>query len=145
MIRIFCCIALFGFLSFTLSAQETPYDCTGLDTLETWQGVRYCVVYSSPEGRVPVKGDKVYVRYTGYFEDGTVFDASAPDRPPFGFRLQKMEVIRGWDIVFERLKAGDKARVFIPWKYAYGKHGNPPRIPRKANLIFDVELVKVVH
>ncbi len=143
---IFLRYILFG-LVFTiqfqgLSQDTLLFDCTGLDTLKTWQGVRYCKVHSNDNGVAPQKGDKVYVRYSGYLENGQLFDTSG--KGAFTFSLQKMEVIRGWDIVVSYMKEGDKVRAFIPWKLAYGKFGNPPVIPRKANLIFDIEVLKVV-
>lgn len=134
-------IALVSFL--TQAQFDSTYSCADLDTLETWQGVKYCMIKSNPDGKLPKKGDKIYVKYKGYFENGVVFDSTNDN--PFSFRLKKMQVISGWDIVFERIKAGEKIRVMIPWKYAYGKYGKPPTIPRKANLIFDIEVVGIVE
>ena len=130
------------FAWFGLNAQTKPFVCGG-DTLETWQGVRYCYVVKNDYGRIPKKGDRLQVNYTGYFENGTPFDSS--NNNSFSFRLQKLEVIKGWDIAFSKMREGEKARIFIPWKLAYGKYGNPPKIPRKSNLVFDVELVRIVN
>ena len=133
-----------GAISF---AQDTtgikPFDCTGIDMQETWHGVKYCVIKSNPSGKVGQKGDRILVHYSGYLENGTMFDSSVKRGQPFGFRLDKMEVIKGWDIICGTLREGEKARVFIPWKYAYGREGRFPTIPRKANLIFDIEIVSV--
>jgi FKBP-type peptidyl-prolyl cis-trans isomerase len=43
------------------------------------------------------------------------------------------------------LKVGDKARFVIPSYLAYGSQGAGGVIPPNANLIFDVELVKVIN
>src|SRR5690606_1813497 len=106
-------------------------------------GVSYCLIKSNPIGQSPAKGDHLYVAYKGYFENGVVFDSTKAGEY-IAFRHQKFEVIKGWDIVFERLKEGELARIFVPYQFAYGKQGKPPLIPRKANLIFDVELIRVV-
>lgn len=39
------------------------------------------------------------------------------------------------------MKKGEKARLKIASDYGYGDAGSPPKIPGKATLIFDVELV----
>ena len=46
----------------------------------------------------------------------------------------------GFDAGFEGIKMGGKRRIFIPWQLAYGEQGRD-KIPAKAELIFDVELV----
>ena len=48
----------------------------------------------SPQSPLP----QVYVHYTGYLLDGTQFDSSY-GKEPFGFRLGKGKVIRGWEAV----------------------------------------------
>ena len=140
---IFYLLMIFSSIGYGQMDTTLGYNCSGLDTLETWQGIRYCIVKDNPNGRYPVKGNKILVHYTGYLENGVVFDSSDRTGPPFSFHLDKYEVIRGWDIVFEKLKVGEKARIFIPYKFAYGKQGRLPIIPRKANLIFDVEIIQI--
>jgi peptidylprolyl isomerase len=83
------------------------------------------------------------IQYTGYLTDGTVFDSSLnkPEHEPFVFQYGGHQVIAGWDTAFAGMRVGGKRRIFIPYQLAYGPNGNPPRIPGKAELIFDVELV----
>ena len=41
------------------------------------------------------------------------------------------------------MRVGEKARLTCRYDYAYGEHGDPPDIPAKATLIFDVELLAI--
>jgi peptidylprolyl isomerase len=81
------------------------------------------------------------VHYTGYFPDGTKFDSSVDRGTPFTFPYGAHRVITGWDTGFQGMRAGGKRRLFVPYQLAYGELGNPPRMPAKANLIFDVEFI----
>ncbi len=91
----------------------------------------------------PAEAGKVFVvQYTGWLVDGTKFDSSR-DRPePLSFEQGKRKVIPGWDAGFEGMRVGGKRRLFIPYQLAYGEKGRN-KIPPKAELIFDVELVDV--
>ncbi len=119
-----------------------PYNTAGKDTIKTPSGLK-CVLVSekNKNGNKPQKGSNVIVHYTGYFEDGKIFDSSVKRGEPIKFQLGKGMVIKGWDEGLSLLKAGDKARLLIPYQLAYGEAGRSPVIPAKANLIFDVELV----
>jgi peptidylprolyl isomerase len=81
------------------------------------------------------------VHYTGYFPNGTKFDSSVDRGTPFTFPYGAHRVITGWDTGFEGMHVGGKRRLFVPYQLAYGELGNPPRMPAKANLIFDVEFI----
>ena len=94
-------------------------------------------------GAEAVKGKKVKVHYTGTLTDGSKFDSSVDRGDPFTFTLGAGEVIKGWDEGFAGMKVGGKRKLTIPYGMAYGEAGRPPKIPPKATLIFDVELLGV--
>lgn len=50
-------------------------------------------------------------------------------------------VIKGWDEGFASMKIGEQAILKIRSDYGYGDSGSPPKIPPKAELLFDVELL----
>jgi peptidylprolyl isomerase len=81
------------------------------------------------------------VNYTGYLTDGTVFDSSAIQGQPHVFLYGDHKVIPGWDTGLNGMHVGGKRRLFIPYQLAYGLQGRPPKIPAKAELVFDVELL----
>lgn len=89
-------------------------------------------------GATPLKGNKCYMNYIGKFEDGKIFDQS---EKPFEFKLGTGQVIKGWDVGVATMKVGEKAVLQLRYDYAYGEKGYPGVIPKKATLIFDVELV----
>ena len=94
-------------------------------------------------GEQAVAGKTVSVHYTGRLMDGTVFDSSVERGEPIDFSLGGGMVIKGWDEGVAQLKVGGKATFIIPFHLAYGERGNPPVIPAKATLEFDVELVNI--
>jgi peptidylprolyl isomerase len=81
------------------------------------------------------------VNYTGYLTDGTIFDSSDIQGAPHTFLYGQHQVIAGWDSGLNGMRVGGKRRLFIPFQLAYGPNGRPPKIPAKAELIFDVELL----
>jgi peptidylprolyl isomerase len=98
-------------------------------------------------GVVPKSGQTCHVHYTGWLwtngAKGRKFDSSVDTGQPIPFRLGKGEVIEGWDEGIATMKVGGKRRLLIPPKLGYGRNGNPPEIPGNADLLFEVELVKV--
>ena len=84
------------------------------------------------------------VKYTGYLTDGTKFDSSddhEETKAGFTFPYGAHRVIAGWDLGFEGMHIGGKRRLYIPYQFAYGAGGQPPKIPPKSMLVFDMELL----
>lgn len=88
-------------------------------------------------------GDKVKVNYTGrLLKTNFMFDTSV-GKAPFEFQIGKGAVIKGWDLGVVGMKVGGKRKLTIPSRLGYGETGSPPKIPPKATLVFEVELLSV--
>ncbi len=98
------------------------------------------VVGTGPEAK---KGDKVKVHYTGTLMNGKQFDSSV-GKDPFEFTIGQGGVIKGWDEGVPGMHVGGKRKLTIPWAMAYGENGSGDKIPPKAALKFDIELLEIV-
>lgn len=95
-------------------------------------------------GAAAAAGDSVTVNYVGALTNGKVFDASANHGSDgFTFALGAGQVIKGWDEGIVGMKVGGKRTLAIPAALAYGPQAVGDVIPANADLIFQVELLKV--
>jgi FKBP-type peptidyl-prolyl cis-trans isomerase len=106
----------------------------------TASGLQYQVIRSG-SGASPKAADTVKVHYEGKLLDGTVFDSSIKRNEPAEFPVNG--VIPGWTEALQLMKVGDKWRLFIPAKLAYGAKGAGGAIGPNAVLTFEVELLDI--
>jgi peptidylprolyl isomerase len=114
--------------------------------MTTDSGLRY-EDHKIGDGATATAGQQVSVHYTGWLdqggEKGKKFDSSVDRGRPFDFPLGAGRVIRGWDEGVAGMKVGGKRTLYIPSKLGYGARGAGGAIPPNADLIFDVEVLKV--
>lgn len=114
-----------------------------IKTKPTKSGLYY-VKTKSGRGDKVIKGSKVKVHYRGFLIDGTEFDNSYQRGEPIELEVGKGQVIPGWDEALQRMKKGEKAKIIIPSKIAYGERGaGGGIIPPYATLIFEIELISI--
>lgn len=122
-----------------------PPEMTKVDPADyttTASGLQYYDI-ATGDGASPTAGQTVSVHYSGWLEDGTLFDSSVVGGDPFTFTLGTGSVIPGWDEGLLGMKVGGKRQLRIPADLAYGEAGAGGVIPPGATLIFDIELLDV--
>ena len=103
----------------------------------------YYLEVQAGTGRLPVKPDTVYTKYTAKFLDGTVFDKNVGTTDTLISILGDEWLLPGYDEGISYMREGGKAIFLLPSKLAYGSYGSYPYIQGYTPLLFDVELVKV--
>jgi len=132
------------------------FDSSRTKATKTKSGLAYVIIEKG--GRIkPTQDQDVFVNYSGYLEDGSLFDTSNaeiskaygthdPQREqaggyqPFPYKLSnKTGLIPGFLEGLEQLNFGDKAILYIPAHLGYGERGMGT-IPPNSNLVFEVQL-----
>lgn len=126
-------------LSVTPAPKQTEVDPADYETTES--GLQYYDIEVG-DGATPEEGQTVVVHYSGWLEDGAMFDSSVQRGEPFEFPLGAGAVIAGWDEGVATMQVGGKRQLRIPAELGYGEAGGGP-IPPGATLIFDVELLEI--
>ncbi|MNQ84288.1 putative peptidyl-prolyl cis-trans isomerase [compost metagenome] len=126
---------------------------------KTSTGLQY-VITEKGTGKKPANGTQVYIHYSGFLENGTLFDSSveevaktfgkfdaaraeAKGYQPIPFTAgSKSGLIPGFIEGIEQLSFGDKAVIFIPSHLAYGATGAGNVIPPNANIVFEIQLLE---
>ncbi|NOS91975.1 MAG: hypothetical protein HOP30_08635 [Cyclobacteriaceae bacterium] len=101
-------------------------------------GVRYNIT-SVGTGVAPIVDDSIMVNYTSKLmpSETQIEKTTAPAK----FLLGRL--IPGWQIGLPLVKEGSKVTLYIPSGWAYGANGYGG-IPGNTNLIFEIELLKVI-
>jgi len=106
------------------------------------EGVRY-IVTQEGEGEPAERGQTAVTNYTGWLLDGKKFDSSRDKGRPFPTKVGVDPIIRGWSLMLQEMKPGERRVVVIPGELAYGQRGYPGMIPPNATLLFDVEVMEI--
>lgn len=144
------------------AALASEFEAQKAKAEELPSGLRVLYLNKS-EGKKPKMGQKVMVNYAGYFTNGNLFDSNQeaiekrynkynPVKKQKGFYdpipmdySREARLIPGFREGLLLMKVGDKVRLFIPSELGYGPTGSRNVIPPNADLVFDMELVKVVE
>jgi cyclophilin family peptidyl-prolyl cis-trans isomerase len=122
-------------------------------------GLQY-VITQKGSGQKVKPGTTVLLNYSGWLENGELFDTSSPKvaeefrkldpqraaaggyrQIPFNYG-RRDGMIPGFLEGIYKLNPGDKALLFIPAHLGYGPQGAANIIPPNANLIFEIEMLE---
>ncbi len=135
----------------TETKKEVKTDSTAkkpeIKYVTTESGLRYVDLVVG-EGVIAVKGMKVSMHYTLWFNDhdkkGEKIQSSLDINKPLDFTVGMEGLISGWNEGAEGMKEGGTRRLMIPAKLAYGTRGRGKMIPPNTDLIFELIFIKQV-
>jgi FKBP-type peptidyl-prolyl cis-trans isomerase len=109
---------------------------------DTPNGARYIVTRPGSGQATPEKGRTVSVDYTiRFFANGEKFDSSADHGGPYNFVLGQDNALPGWTDALHEMRKGERRTVVLPYWLAYGEKGRRGKIPAKASLLLELELI----
>lgn len=108
---------------------------------ETGTGLRY-LIYKNGEGEKVSKGNKVTIGYTVSLLNGEVCYSSEKSGNKI-FIVGKGGVEAGLEEGILFLKKGDRAKIILPSHLAFGLVGDGDKIPAKATLVYDLEILEI--
>lgn len=89
-------------------------------------------------------GDTVYLRYTGYFLNGIVFDNAFQGKDFEYVYGTPNQMIEGFEKVLKTMKNGEKAKIIIPSQFAFGDKGSSTGIvPPYQSVLYNVEIINI--
>jgi FKBP-type peptidyl-prolyl cis-trans isomerase FklB len=104
-------------------------------------GIQYAVLHKGSGTVHPTVTSTVVVNFRGMLVDGTEFDSTWAHGAPATITVDN--VIPGWRDVIPRMRVGDRWKVVIPSRLAYGEEGALPRIGPNEALQFVIELIEI--
>ena len=113
-------------------------------TTTTADGLKYGDI-TPGTGAEAVAGKNVTMNYSGWTQDGKLFDSSrGSGKTPFEVdNLGQATVIKGWNEGIQGMKLGGVRRLVIPPALGYGARGAGGAIKPHEPLVFVVDLLSV--
>jgi FKBP-type peptidyl-prolyl cis-trans isomerase len=112
------------------------------ETKTTKGGVKYETL-NEGTGDELKPGSVALFQYEGKLENGTIFDSSRK-REPLKVGIGTGQLIKGWEEALPGMKVGETRKLFVPAAMGYGERGKGS-IPPNSNLIFEIELVRILN
>lgn len=115
-------------------------DRFGWQMQETGSGLRYRIT-SSGNGPRAAKDQTAVVDYTVYLLTGDPVYSAEDEGEPLVFTIGRGGVVSGLEEGILLLREGDQAVFIMPSHLAHGLPGDGRSIPRRATIIYEIELL----
>ena len=119
-----------------------PFAVKGLKAKKMVCGIKYFVV-DSGNGKPAKAGDNVYVHFTGWLPDGTIYTSTRNNGDARRFTAGAGETFEGMDSALMLMPEGARFKFVIPSKLAFGKEGYGNRVPPNTDVTLDIEMVRI--
>ncbi|NPA45131.1 MAG: hypothetical protein GXO49_06345 [Chlorobi bacterium] len=103
----------------------------------------YIIKLKKGKGEKAKLGDTATIHYKGSLINGQILASSINKGKPYTFKIGENKVIDAWNEALLTMKVGDKVKIIVPSKLAYGELGYKNKIPPFATLIFEIKLLKL--
>ncbi|MGL4597378.1 MAG: FKBP-type peptidyl-prolyl cis-trans isomerase, partial [Bacteroidia bacterium] len=113
----------------------------GWEMQMTGSGLRWMVLKKGA-GDMAKSGNQVRVNYKITLMDGTVCYASEKDGPKV-FLVNEDDVESGLHEAIQLMRKGDQMRFVLPSHLAHGLMGDEDKIPPRASVIYEIELLDI--
>lgn len=146
-LRIFVTVLLFAAPALRAQREKLSWEDREIvekkwsEAKKTSTGLRYIILKEGTGDARPQPGDVATVLFQGRLLDGTVFNEALDRTRPFQSRIGRGLLIAGWEETLKHMRRGEKRLVIVPYELGYGTKGDPPRVPRRATLVFEIELL----
>jgi cyclophilin family peptidyl-prolyl cis-trans isomerase len=146
---------------FKAAQDKKAAECAAIKTTaeNSKSGLQFKMVKKGT-GQKPKPGEKFNIYYSGYLENGMIFDTNqaqvAKEAGIYDSRMEAagrylpmtliagkpVNLVAGFKEAIGKLSYGEKGVFFIPANLAYGAQGAGNVVPPNANLVFEMEMTK---
>lgn len=119
-------------------APEAEVGTEATDSVDLGDGLSYEILSDGSGTAVVEEGSRVTLATDLSLPDGThIWSGDFPLVAGSG------NAIPGYDRGIRGMRLGERRRINVPWQLGYGARGNPPDIPSRQDLVFEVELTSL--
>ena len=119
-----------------------PFNVKDIKANKLADGIK-CYVVDCGHGSPARASDNVYVHFTGWLPDGTIYTSTRNVGDARRFTAGAGETFKGMDAALLTMSEGARCRFVIPSELAFGEKGYGNRIPPKTDITLDIEMVRI--